>query len=197
MTFSFYCEQWNKKLSEQYQLHLYFSIIMPWRLISCWWFLVVLKNFFLFILIFLAISVLFVNLNAFINYSFTFLFCHFQNNPSNCCCKSFEDHLFTYLALLRSQRYMQTRYVSILGRIASFTFPWRGAKELLTCRYRKSSQGEAGSGVPCLSHRQHGARLSEHRGSAGGEGWPYHVLCLTAPRCSRLSEQLVAWVFIS
>lgn len=67
MTFSVYCEQRNKKLSEQYQLHLYFSVVMPRRLISCWLFLIVLKNFFLFILIFLATSVLFINLTAFIN----------------------------------------------------------------------------------------------------------------------------------
>lgn len=112
----------------------------------------VLKNFFLFILIFLAMSVLFINLIAFINSIFIFLLCHFQHNPSNCCCKSLEDPLFYYCGLLRSQWYMQTRYASILGKIVLFSFPWRGVKELLTCWYRKGLQGEAGSGIPCC-HR--------------------------------------------
>lgn len=160
----------------------------------------VLKNFFLFILIFLAMSVLFINLTAFVNSIFIFL-CHFQHNPSNCCCKSLEDPLFSYCGLLKSQRYMQTWYASILGQIVLSSLPWRGVKELLTCWYRKGLQGEAGSGVPCCQ-RWHGARLSEHRGSraagiASGEGWPNHVLCLTAPRCSQLCERLIACSFIS
>jgi len=93
----------KKKLSEQYHLHLYFSIVMPQRLISCWQFLVALKNFFLLILIFLDMFILFINLTAFINSIFTFLLCHFQNNLSNPCCKSFEDPLFIYFGLLRTQ----------------------------------------------------------------------------------------------
>lgn len=111
----------------------------------------VLKNFFLFILIFLAMSVLFINLTAFVNSIFIFL-CHFQHNPSNCCCKSLEDPLFSYCGLLKSQRYMQTWYASILGKIVLSSLPWRGLKELLMCWYRKGLQGEAGSGVPCC-HR--------------------------------------------
>lgn len=198
MTFSFYCEQWNNKLSEQYLLHLYFSIVVPWRLISCWQFLVVLRNFFLFILIFLAMSVLFINLTAFINFIFTFLLCQFQINCSNSCHVPFEDPLFIYFCLPRSQWCIQMWYISVLGWVAPFSFLWGGIKELLMCQYSKGLQGKAGNVVPCLSQRCHRVELLEHgggctAGSAGGKQWPHWILCLTAPSCSQLSEVLIAW----
>lgn len=186
MTFSFYCEQWNKKHSEQYQLHLYFSIVMPWSFVTWWWFLMFTKSFFLFILIFLAISILFINLTAFINVISTFLFWHFHNNTSNSCHKSFQEPLFIYFGLLRSPWYMQTWYVWILGRIDSFSFLWEGIKEFSMYHNRKSLLNEAGSYISWLSRRRHRAMLSEHMGSctsgnACGVGRPYALLWLTAP----------------
>lgn len=143
-------------------------------------------------------SVLFINLMAFVSFIFTFFLCHVQINCSNSCHIPFEDPLFIYFCLLRSQWYMQTWYISILGWVASFSFLWGGIKELLTCRYRKGLRGKAGSIVLCLSQRCHGVGLMEHGGSrtmggAGGGQWPHRVLCLTAPGCSQFSELLIAW----